>query len=51
MPVIRIHLRYIQQIPAHKNSKTTEIYTPASTKNFSAIKNPIADLLPEDGGK
>jgi len=40
-----IDLRYIQVHLGHKNSKTTEIYTHVSTKNLSAIKNPLDNLL------
>jgi integrase/recombinase XerD len=38
-------LRYIQELLGHSSSKTTEIYTHVTTKNFSKIKNPIDDLL------
>ena len=41
-------LRYIQEIFGHKNSKTTKIYTHVSTKNLSAIKNPLDNLLKGD---
>jgi len=37
-------LSYIQEILGHKNSKTTKIYTHVSTKNLSAIKNPLNNL-------
>ena len=39
MPSLRIHLRYIQEIPKDKSSKTKEIHTHASTQTLSAIKN------------
>ncbi|HAF07112.1 TPA: hypothetical protein DCG82_01745 [candidate division WOR-3] len=38
-------LRYIQGSLGHKSSKTTEIYTQVSTKNLSAIKNPLDGIL------
>ena len=34
-----------QDLPEHKIKKTTEIYTHVSTKNLSAIKNPLDNLL------
>ena len=40
-----VDLRYIQEILGHKSSKTTEIYTYVSTKNLSAIKNPLDSIL------
>jgi len=39
-----IDLRYIQELLRHESLKTTEIYLHVSTKNFSAIKNPLDNL-------
>ena len=44
-----INLRYIQELLGYKSSKTTEIYTYVSTKNLSAIKNLLDNLLREGG--
>lgn len=45
LPESGIDLRYIQELLGHKSSKITEIYTYVSTKNLSAIKNPLDSLL------
>ena len=35
-----VDLRYIQELMGHYSTKTTEIYTHVSKKNFSQIKSP-----------
>ena len=42
-------LRYIQQWLGHDSSKTTEIYTHMSQKDFHKFRNPIDDLNLDDG--
>ena len=42
-----IGLRYIQELFGHKNSKTTEIYTHVSSKDFMRIRNPLDQMLEE----
>jgi integrase/recombinase XerD len=37
-------LRYIQELPGHKSSKTTEIYTHVTTKDLQNIRSPFDDL-------
>jgi len=37
-------LRYIQELPGHKSSKTTEIYTHITTKSIQKIRSPFDDL-------
>jgi len=37
-------LRYIQSLPGHSSSKTTEIYTHITNKGFDQIKNPLDSL-------
>ena len=38
------NIRYIQKLPGHKSSKTTEIYTHVSTKSLQNIEVPFDDL-------
>ena len=37
-------LRYVQELPGHNSSRTTEIYTHVSTKSLQQIKSPFDDL-------
>lgn len=37
-------LRYIQELPGHNTSKTTEIYTHVSTRDIQKIKSPFDEL-------
>jgi len=37
-------LCYIQTLLGHESSKTTEIYTPVTTKGFEQIKSPLDNL-------
>jgi site-specific recombinase XerD len=43
-------LRYIQELLGHKSSKTTEIYTHVSNKDFMRIKSPLDEILAPKGG-
>ena len=45
-----VDLRYIQELLRHKSSKTTEIYTHVSNKDFMRIKNPLDQILQKGGG-
>jgi len=36
--------RYIQELPGHNSSKTTEIYTHVSTQSIQKMKSPFDDL-------
>ncbi|MCK9617000.1 MAG: hypothetical protein M0R21_04105 [Lentimicrobiaceae bacterium] len=39
-----VDLRYIQSMPGHESSKTTEVYTHITTKGFDKIKSPLENL-------
>jgi len=43
-------LRYIQEILGYKNSKTAEVYTHVSSKDFMRIRNPLDQMLQEKKG-
>jgi site-specific recombinase XerD len=43
-----IDLRYIQELLGHKSSKTTEIYTHLSNKDFMRIRNPLDQIFQEE---
>jgi site-specific recombinase XerD len=43
-----VDLRYIQEIPGHKSSKTTEIYTHISRASIASIKSPLDTILKEE---
>ena len=40
----RLDIRYIQELPGHKSSRTTEIYTHVSRRNLIAERSPTEDL-------
>jgi len=44
----RADFRYIQEILMHKSNKGMEIYIHVSTKDLSAIKNPLNSLFVGD---
>ena len=44
-------LRYIQELPGHKSSKTTEIYTHVTKKDIGRIQSPLDSLISTEGLK
>ncbi|MBC2762619.1 MAG: tyrosine-type recombinase/integrase, partial [ANME-2 cluster archaeon] len=42
-------MQYIQELPEHKSSKITEIYTHICTKNVGKFKNPLDSLQIKEG--
>ena len=45
-----VDLRYVQEIRGLRSSKTTEIYTHVSSKDFMRIRNPLDQIFNEKGG-
>ncbi len=43
-----VDLRHIQELPGHKSSKTTEIYTYGSNENIGKIKRPLDSLFEKE---
>ena len=39
-----LDIRYIQELPGHKSSRTTEIYTHVTTQSIQKIRSPFDDL-------
>lgn len=44
LPDSGVDLRYIQELPGHKSSRTTEIFTHMSKRSLKNIKNPTDDF-------
>ncbi|NMG83656.1 MAG: hypothetical protein GIS02_05570 [Methanosarcinales archaeon] len=42
-------MRYIQKLPGHKSSKTTEIYTHVSNRDIGKIESPLDSLQMRSG--
>jgi len=45
-----VDLKYIHEALGYKSSKTTEIYTHVSSKDFMRILNPLGQMLQEKKG-
>lgn len=48
--IVRVELRYIQELSCHKNNKITEIYTRVTTKSVGKIKSLLDSLSIKEGG-